>query len=86
MAKKAKHGFFFKDWIQFYGRTRLADELGVVKATVDKWAQGAGTPQSQHMKAIKKISGGHVDYVHILDGIEIEVGGLQEPVAQSEAQ
>lgn len=66
-----KEGFYFRDWLAFYGRARLADKLGVTKACVDKWAVG-GLPQGNHLRALKKISGGHVDYIHILDGAEIK--------------
>lgn len=72
MAKPPKYGFYFKDWIDLFGRARLADELGVEICTVHKWASGAMTPHSKHLKALKKVSGGRVDYVHILDGVAIE--------------
>lgn len=71
MAKPAKRGFYFKDWVHLFGRARLADELKVHITTVDKWITGKQAPQSANLRAIKKLSGGRVDYVHILDGVEI---------------
>jgi hypothetical protein len=69
---KAKCGFFFKDWVQWYGRTRLAEELGLSKSTCDKWAQGEVIPEVKQMRIIKKLTNGHVDYHHIIDGLEVQ--------------
>lgn len=71
MAKPTS-GFYFKDWVEFYGRGRLAEDLKVEKCTCDKWAQGLGIPKVKHMRSIKKLSKGVVDYRHIIEGEKIQ--------------
>ena len=68
MASKAKPGFFFKDWVEFYGRRRLCEELKITKWTTDKWAAGKGYPEVKHMRVIRKLSKGVVDYHHMIEG------------------
>jgi hypothetical protein len=73
---KAKCGFFFKDWVEFYGRRRLAEDLKIKKCTCDKWAQGNGHPEVKHMRSIKRMTSGKIDYHHMIDGVEIQSGAL----------
>lgn len=51
-----------KNWLTSseYTQTRLAAELGVTRAAVSKWCNGAMSPSKWHASELEKLTGGSV--------------------------
>lgn len=65
MSKKVSA---FKLWIDKEGTKKVAEILGVQRATVSHWRVGRCLPRTDQMKLIKKVSNGFVSYESIIDG------------------
>lgn len=57
----------FVQWIDRMGMNTLAKKLGVDRVTIRNWRTGRGDPRVDHMRRIKRISGGEIGYDQIID-------------------
>lgn len=64
---KSRHRNIFIQWVNEYGRMKLAKDLGIDPSAVSHWRRGQH-PTIHHMKKIVKLSKGKVRYEHIIDG------------------
>lgn len=58
----------FKDWITFYGPSKIGEILGIKHSTVLFWIQKKTLPRPHQMKRIKEITKGRIGYTEIIEG------------------
>ncbi len=57
----------FVDWIEREGVKTVAKRLGVDPFTVLHWKAGRHEPRVEHMRQIKRLTGGEIGYERIID-------------------
>lgn len=58
----------FETWVRKTGTRELSILLNVTEMAVKNWLKQIALPQAYHMRRIKQLSKGKVDYVHIIEG------------------
>lgn len=58
----------FEIWLNETGFAQVSILLNASYSTVSFWARGKGLPKAKHMKRIKELTKGKINYEHIIDG------------------
>ena len=70
---KKKLDTSFIDWIDSQGVKNLAKTLEISPSAIKHWRLGNTMPGARHMKQIKRLSKGVVDYHNIIDGARVSI-------------
>jgi hypothetical protein len=57
----------FYMWVQKYGQTKLAEDLGIVKSAVTSWFTGVSSPRLLTMQKIITLARGEVSYDDVIN-------------------
>lgn len=74
--KNRKIPITFEEWIEKKGVNKIAKHLGIHRATVLHWKAKRGNPKVEHLKKLKRLARGEIDYQQMIErGKPCRIGG-----------